>query len=261
MASSFQDKQMVIGAPFRLTAALGRLRHDSVAASSKSMKRYNGKDYCSVRNRVSKMRRKANGFAHGIRDHLRLGPKIRETVKEKLRLGARIVKVGGLRKVHEKLFREVKNNKGEELVKASQCYLSTTAGPIAGLLFISTHHIAFCSDTPIKISSPNGRHHFKFHYKVVIRKEKVMRVNESENVKKASEKYIQIVTLDNFEFWFMGFLNYQSTFKSLKGVVEKSLSLLLFSNGLKMGIMCTYICVCHLKYKIFDSLYRLIQSN
>lgn len=55
------------------------------------------------------------------------------------------------------------------------------------------------------------------HYlQVVIPKEKVMRVNESENVKKASEKYIQIETLDNFEFWFMGFLNYQSTFNSLQ---------------------------------------------
>ena len=43
-----------------------------------------------------------------------------------------------------------------------------------------------------------------------------MRVNESENVKKASQKYIQIVTVDKFEFWFMGFLNYQSTFNSFQ---------------------------------------------
>ena len=55
-----------------------------------------------------------------------------------------------------------------------------------------------------------------FALQVVIPKEKVMRVNESENVKKTSERYIQIETLDNFEFWFMGFLNYQSTFNSLQ---------------------------------------------
>ncbi|RVW51477.1 GEM-like protein 6 [Vitis vinifera] len=28
-------------------------------------------------------------------------------------------------------------------------------------------------------------------------------------MKKPSQKYMEIVTMDNFEFWFMGFLNYQ----------------------------------------------------
>lgn len=47
-------------------------------------------------------------------------------------------------------------NDGEILLKASQCYLYTTAGPIAGILFISTHKIAFCSERPISVPFPSG---------------------------------------------------------------------------------------------------------
>lgn len=93
---------------------------------------------------------------------VRLGPKITEIVKGKLSLGARIIQVGGMSKVFKKLF-----SVGEEerLLKTCQCYLSTTAGPIAGLLFISTEKVAFCSERSIKISSPNGELS-RIHYKV-----------------------------------------------------------------------------------------------
>ncbi|PQP98359.1 putative GEM-like protein 8 [Prunus yedoensis var. nudiflora] len=108
-----------------------------------------------------------------------------------------------------------------ELLKASQCYLSTTAGPIAGLLFISTDKIAFCSERSIKLSSPNGEL-IRVHYKVVIPVNKIKRVNQSENVEKPSQKYIEIVTVDNFDFWFMGFLNYQKTLKYLEEVISQA---------------------------------------
>lgn len=93
---------------------------------------------------------------------VRLGSKITETVKGKLSLGARILQVGGLRKIYKQFFNV---GDGEKLLKAVHCYLSTTAGPIAGLLFISTDKIAFCSDRSIKVSSPTGEL-IRFHYKV-----------------------------------------------------------------------------------------------
>ncbi|KAL3716378.1 hypothetical protein ACJRO7_008045 [Eucalyptus globulus] len=74
---------------------------------------------------------------------LKLEPKLSGTVKGKLRLGAKI-RVFGM-------------EEGEEFLKASQCYLSTSAGPIAGLLFISTK-------------------------KVLIPTEKIKRANRSENM-------------------------------------------------------------------------------
>jgi hypothetical protein len=93
---------------------------------------------------------------------VRLAPKITESLKGKVSLGARILQVGGMEKVFKQLF-DVRE--GEKLFKASQCYLSTTAGPIAGLLFISTDKIAFCSEKPIKISCPSGEFS-RTHYKV-----------------------------------------------------------------------------------------------
>lgn len=87
-----------------------------------------------------------------------MGQNLSETVKGKLSVGAKIIKNGG----RENIFRQV-FGKGEEeenrekLLKASQCYLSTTAGPIAGILFISTHKVAFCSERPITLPcSPSG---------------------------------------------------------------------------------------------------------
>lgn len=38
-------------------------------------------------------------------------------------------------------------------------------------------------------------------------------------MKKPSQKYMEIVTVDDFDFWFMGFLNYQKAFKYLQQAV------------------------------------------
>ena len=94
---------------------------------------------------------------------VKLGPKFSETVKGKLRLGARIIKEGGRENIFKHIF-GVKE--GEQLLKASQCYLSTTAGPIAGLLFISTEKVAFCSQTSITLQSSNKGDVITTPYKV-----------------------------------------------------------------------------------------------
>ncbi|KAE8677873.1 RNI-like superfamily protein [Hibiscus syriacus] len=115
-----------------------------------------------VLKRMKKLGKKADTFAHGVREHARLGPKISETVQKKLSLA-----------------------------------------------------VAFCSDRSIKIPSPNGEF-LGVHYKVMIPVEKIKGVNESESMKKPSQKYMEIVTVDDFEFWFMGFLNHQKVFKYLQ---------------------------------------------
>ncbi|CAK8574246.1 unnamed protein product [Lathyrus sativus] len=144
--------------------------------------------------------------------------KMSDTVKGKLRLGARILRVGGVEKVFMQLFSVTD---GEKLLKASQCYLSTTSGPIAGLLFISTHKVAFCSEKSIKITSPKGEF-IRVHYKVCIPHEKIEHVNQSQNMKKPSEKYIEIVTVDGFDFWFMGFFNYRKAIRYLQQAMSES---------------------------------------
>ncbi|KAF8009607.1 hypothetical protein BT93_J0577 [Corymbia citriodora subsp. variegata] len=213
-----------------------------------------------VLHRLNKLGKKADTFARGVREHefralyfggsrnmtsfevnlvqkcsydiraklvftlfcygtaVRLSPEISKTVKGKLRMGARVLQLGGMDKVFMDLFNV---GDGERLMKTSQCYLSTSMGPIGDLLFISTERVAFCSERCIKLVSPDGET-TKVHYKVMIPLRKVKMANETENMEKPSQKYIQIVTVDNFDFWFMGFLNYQTTLKHLQRAISQA---------------------------------------
>lgn len=91
-----------------------------------------------------------------------MGPNISETVLAKLSLGAKILQGGGVDKLFKQTFSV---GAREKLLKVCQCYLSTAAGPIAGLLFISTEKIAFCSDRPLTFSNPKEPL-IRTHYKV-----------------------------------------------------------------------------------------------
>ena len=57
---------------------------------------------------------------------------------------------------------------------------------------------------------------FVIQIQVVIPVGRIERVNQSKNVMKPSQKYLEIVTVDNFDFWFMGFQNFQKTFRFLQ---------------------------------------------
>ncbi|PIN10559.1 hypothetical protein CDL12_16848 [Handroanthus impetiginosus] len=173
----------------------------------------------SITTKMIKLGESMDIFAQGIREHVRLGPKLSETMKGKLSLGARILQLGGVEKVFKQKFNV--NRDDEKLLKACQCYLSTTAGPIAGLLFISNNRVAFCSERSIKVSSPTGKL-LKVHYKVMIPLRKIKRAIESKNVEKPTQKYVQIVTEDNFEFWFMGFLNHQRALKYMEQAIHQA---------------------------------------
>ncbi|KAJ0233865.1 GEM-like protein 4 [Hirschfeldia incana] len=162
-------------------------------------------------------RKKNDVFTSGARDQSTSKPKLTEIVKRKLSLGARILQVGGLDKIYRRLFRV---SEDEKLFKTYQCYLSTTGGPIAGILFISSKKMAFCSERSVKVASPQGGM-TRIHYKVSIPLCKIQRVNQSQNTKKPSQKYLEVVTVDGFDFWFMGFLSNKKAFSCL----EKALSL------------------------------------
>ncbi|KAK4373449.1 hypothetical protein RND71_008833 [Anisodus tanguticus] len=73
---------------------------------------------------------------------------------------------------------------------------------MAGLLSISTDKIAFCSERSIKLLSPTGKL-LRIRYKVSIPISKIKKAKESENRGKPSQKYIQVITEDDFEFWFI----------------------------------------------------------
>ncbi|KAJ8564857.1 hypothetical protein K7X08_001317 [Anisodus acutangulus] len=142
---------------------------------------------------MNKLGERMDCLAQGIHEHVSLSRRLTETVKGKLRLGAKILQVGGLERIFKQKF-NVRDD--EKLLKVSQCYLSTTEVPMAGLLFISTDKIAFCSERSIKLLSPTGKL-LRIRYKVSIPISKIKKAKESEN------KGIQVITEDDFEFWFI----------------------------------------------------------
>ncbi|KAL3512420.1 hypothetical protein ACH5RR_025137 [Cinchona calisaya] len=179
------------------------------------------RDDSVVAPKKKKLERKASGYVYRIREHVKMGPKFSETVKGKLSLGAKIITKGG----RENIFRHIFSvSDGERLLKASQCYLSTTAGPIAGILFISTQKVAFCSERPVTLSSSSAGVN-RAPYKVSIPVKKIKTANESANVEKPARKYIVVVTEDNFEFWFMGFVRYEKALMNLQKAISMSKSL------------------------------------
>ncbi|KAJ6413482.1 hypothetical protein OIU84_006307 [Salix udensis] len=136
---------------------------------------------------MNKLGKKADNFANGVREHVRLGPKITETVKGKLSLGAKILQQVLLQAFYSSPLKKS----------------------------------PFCSERSIKFSSPSGKP-VRVYYKVLVPLKKIKMVNQSENVKKPSQKYLELVTVDDFEFWFMGFINYQKTFKYLQQAMSQT---------------------------------------
>lgn len=134
----------------------------------------------------------------------------------KLSLTAKAITEGGF----ESLFRQTfPTDPSERLKKTFACYLSTTTGPVAGTLYLSNLTLAFCSDRPLSFAAPSGQEAWSY-YKVVIPIAKVVTVSPvtvSEN-----EKYIQAVTVEGHEFWFMGFVNYEKASMHLLDAVSDS---------------------------------------
>uniref|UniRef100_A0A7N0VBY3 GRAM domain-containing protein n=1 Tax=Kalanchoe fedtschenkoi TaxID=63787 RepID=A0A7N0VBY3_KALFE len=138
---------------------------------------------------------------------------VAEALKRKLSLGARVLQLGSTKRVFKKVFgcRE-----GEKIGKVFRCCLSTTAGPIQGMLFLSNENLSFCSSRLIKIPSASGQGEVvRIRYKVTIPLQRIATVNERANDEKPLEKYIQVVTSDSFDFWFMGFFNHHKAYKYL----------------------------------------------
>ncbi|PWZ44367.1 putative GEM-like protein 8 [Zea mays] len=169
--------------------------------------------------------------AQGLKEHVTLGPKLYETVKGKLSLGARILRAGGVGKVFRRWFSSPVGGGGERLLRASQCYLSTTAGPIAGMLFVSTERVAFRSDRSLALplASPAAGGGgtttvLRVPYKVSIPLRRVAAARPGQNRDRPEHKYVQVVTRDGFDFWFMGFVRYQASLQELEKAVAQSQS-------------------------------------
>ncbi|XP_057490278.1 GEM-like protein 1 [Actinidia eriantha] len=159
--------------------------------------------------------KKAEDLAGNMWQHLKTGPSFADAAVGRIAQGTKVLAEGGYEKVFRQTFETVPE---EQLLKSYACYLSTSAGPVMGVLYLSTAKLAFCSDNPL--SYKVGEETQWSFYKVVIPLHQLKAVNPSTSKVNAAEKYIQIISVDNHEFWFMSFVNYDSAVKNLKSFLE-----------------------------------------
>ncbi|KAJ3676943.1 hypothetical protein LUZ60_002667 [Juncus effusus] len=162
--------------------------------------------------------KKAEDFSRNTWQHLKTGPSIADVAMGRIAQTSKIIAEGG----HERIFRRTfeSSSPEEELRKYYACYLSTSAGPVAGVLYVSTGKIAFCSDGPVEWKAGDETTEWSY-YKVVVPLNQLRAVNPSLSQVNQAEKFIQVVSIDNHEFWFMGFVNYDSAVKNLQQIVPQ----------------------------------------
>lgn len=154
---------------------------------------------------------KAETTAQNIWLNLKTGPSVSGAAWDKVNLRAKAMKGGGFETLFKQTFSTFPN---EKLKKTFACYLSTTTGPVAGTIYLSTDHVAFCSDRPLSFAAPSGQQTWSY-YKVMVPLDKICAINPVVMRDNPSEKYLQLVTIDGHDFWFMGFVNYEKATRHL----------------------------------------------
>ncbi|KAL3599379.1 hypothetical protein D5086_007297 [Populus alba] len=160
--------------------------------------------------------KKTETTARNIWHNLKTGPSVPQAAWGKVNLTAKAIKEGGFESLFKQIFETGPN---EKLMKTFACYLSTSTGPVAGTLYLSTARVAFCSDRRLCHPSPSGEEAWSY-YKVMIPLEKISRVSSETMLENPSRKYIQIVSTDGHDFWFMGFVNFEKALQNLSESVS-----------------------------------------
>ncbi|KAJ1290011.1 hypothetical protein BS78_02G209400 [Paspalum vaginatum] len=167
--------------------------------------------------KVGEATRKAEDLSRNTWQHLRTAPSIAEAAVGRIAQGTKVLAEGG----HDKIFRQAFSAPpDEQLRKSYACYLSTAAGPVMGVLYLSTARVAFCSDSPLAYeasgSGIGGDTTEWSYYKVAIPLHRLRAASPSASKLKPAEKFIQLVSVDRHEFWFMGFVNYDGAVANLQ---------------------------------------------
>lgn len=93
---------------------------------------------------------------------VKTGPSVHGAAWAKVNLTAKAITGGGFVSLYKQTFQTFPN---ENLKKTFASYLSTSTGPVAGTLYLSNFHVAFCSDRPLSFTAPSGQQTWSY-YKV-----------------------------------------------------------------------------------------------
>ncbi|KAK4393992.1 GLABRA2 expression modulator [Sesamum angolense] len=118
---------------------------------------------------------------------VKTSPSLAEGALGRIAHGTKVLAEGGYEKIFRQTFETVSD---EELKDSYACYLSTSAGPVMGVLYVSTAKLAFCSDNPLPYQS--GDKTEWSYYKIVIPLHLLKAVNTSASRTNPAEKYIQL---------------------------------------------------------------------
>lgn len=81
---------------------------------------------------------------------MKTSPSIADAAMGRIAQGTKVLAEGGYEKIFRQTFETVPE---EQLQNSFACYLSTSAGPVMGVLYVSTEKLAFCSDNPLSYKS------------------------------------------------------------------------------------------------------------
>ncbi|KAK9038627.1 hypothetical protein V6N11_023484 [Hibiscus sabdariffa] len=138
--------------------------------------------------KVGEATKRAEDLAGNTWQHLRTSPSFAEAAMGRIAQGTKVLAEGG----HEKIFRQTFETVPEEqLLDSFACYLSTSAGPVMGVLYVSTTKLAYCSDSPL--SYKNGSQTEWSYYKVIMPLHQLKAVNPSTSRINPSESKFDII--------------------------------------------------------------------
>lgn len=92
---------------------------------------------------------------------MKTSPSFADAAIGRIAQGTKVLAEGGYQKIFRHTF---ETEPDEKLVGPFVCYLSTSAGPVMGVLYVSTEKLAFCSDSPIPYKT-DGQTEYSY-YKV-----------------------------------------------------------------------------------------------
>ncbi|KAL3829441.1 hypothetical protein ACJIZ3_018243 [Penstemon smallii] len=184
------------------------------------IERSSNRPFDSVLQKFNSWSAKAESTAHNIWHNLKTGSSVSGAAWGKVNLTAKTITGGGFEALYKQTFATYPN---EILKKTFACYLSTSTGPVAGTLYLSNAHVAFCSDRPLSFTAPSGQETWSY-YKILIPLAKIGSINPVIMRDDQMERYIQLVSIDGHDFWFMGFVNYEKASHHLYEGVSSSAS-------------------------------------
>ncbi|KAJ8625055.1 hypothetical protein MRB53_033585 [Persea americana] len=134
------------------------------------------------RQKVGEATKKAEDLAGNVWQHLKTGPSVTDAAMGRIAQGTKVL------------------------------------AEVMGILYLSTAKLAFCSDNPLPYKV--GDQTEWSYYKVILPLHQLKAVNPSASKVNSSEKYIQVISVDSHEFWFMGFVNYDGAVINLREALE-----------------------------------------